>query len=88
MENIDNMGRNSLEALARDNLTQAGRKKLFREIVAGAVTLSLLAAGLLYTYVLKGTQPVIPQLLYFLGFLIEGVPVIVAGLRGVCKAGS
>ena len=83
MENIDNMTRNSLEALSRDNLTEAARKKLKVEIICGAATLALLATGLLYTYVLGNTFPVVPQLLYFIGFLIEGVPVIVAGVKGI-----
>ena len=83
MENIDNMTRNSLEALSRDNLNEDSRKKLQKEILSGVATLCLLAAGLLYTYVLGNPYPVIPPLLYFIGFLIEGVPVIVAGIKGL-----
>ncbi|MBE6580270.1 MAG: cation-translocating P-type ATPase [Ruminococcaceae bacterium] len=83
MENIDNMGRNSLEALSRDNLTDLGRKKLTRDIICGVITLTCLACGLFYTYVLKGQHAIVPQLLYFIGVLIEGVPVLVAGLKGI-----
>jgi len=83
MENIDNMGRNSLEALSRENLTDEGRKKLTKDILCGVATICCLAVGLLYTYVLRGSYPVVPQLLYFIGVLIEGVPVIVAGLKGL-----
>ncbi len=83
MENIDNMTRNSLEALSRDNLNEASRKKLKVEILSGAATLCLLAAGLLYTYVLGNPYPVIPSLLYFIGFLIEGLPVIITGIKGI-----
>ncbi len=83
MENIDNMTRNSLEALSRENLTEASRKKLRVEILCGVATLALLAAGLIYTYLLGNPYPVVPPLLYFIGFLIEGVPVIVAGIKGV-----
>jgi len=83
MENIDNMTRNSLEALSKENLTDAGKKKLQTEIVSGILTLCLLGAGLLYTYVLGNPYPVVPQLLYFIGVLIEGVPVIVTGIRGL-----
>ena len=32
MENIDHIARNSLEALSRDNLNEAARKKLHFEI--------------------------------------------------------
>lgn len=83
MENIDNMTRNSLEALSRDNLTEAGKKKLRTEILCGVITLCLLGAGLLYTYVLGNPYPVVPQLLYFIGVLIEGLPVIVTGIKGL-----
>ena len=83
MENIDQMGKNSLEALSRDNLTDAGRKKLTRDILCGAATLTCLAVGLFYTYVLKNPYPVVPQLLYFIGFIIEGIPVLVAGVKGI-----
>ena len=83
MENIDNMTRNSLEALSRDNLNDAARKKLRVEILCGIATLALLATGLIYTYLLGNPYPILPPILYFIGFLIEGVPVIVAGIKGI-----
>ena len=83
MENIDNMGKNTLEALSRDNLTESGRKKLTREIVCGMVAICCLVSGLIYTYVIKGAYAVVPSLLYFIGFLIEGIPVIVQAVKGV-----
>ena len=83
MENIDHIGRNSLEALSRDNLTEQARRKLTRDILCGAATLCLLAVGLIYTYVFGKTDSILPQLLYFVGFLIEGVPVIVTGVKGI-----
>ncbi len=83
MENINNMTRNSLEAAARDNLTADAKKKLRVEILCGVATLALLAAGLIYTYLLGNPFPVVPQLMYFIGFLIEGVPVIVVGIKGL-----
>ena len=64
MENIDHMGRNSLEALSRDNLTEKGRHKLARDIICGAATLCLLAVGLIYTYVLGRGDSILPHLLY------------------------
>lgn len=83
MENIDNMTRNSLEALSRDNLNETAKKRLQRDIVCGVITLSLLAAGLIYTYLLGNPYPAVPNLLYFLGFLMEGVPVIWTGMKGL-----
>ena len=49
MENIDNMGKNSLESLSRDNLTEKGKKKLRREIICGAAAIACLLVGLLYS---------------------------------------
>ena len=83
MENIDNMGVNTLEALSRDNLSEKGRKKITREIISGAAALSCLIVGLIYTYLIKGSYPIVPQLLYFIGFLIEGIPVMISGIRGI-----
>lgn len=83
MESINNMSKNALEALARENLSDGARKRLKNDIIRGAISLSLLAAGLIYTYVLGNPHPVVPQLLYFIGFLIEGIPVIVVGVKGV-----
>lgn len=83
MEHIDHMGRRSLEALSRENLTERGKKKLLVDIVCGAITLSLLAVGLIYTYLLGGAYEILPQMLYFIGALIEGVPVILSGVRGI-----
>ena len=83
MENINNMGRNTLEALSRDNLSEQGRKKLSRELISGAIAICCLLVGIVYTYVIKGPFPIVAQFLYFIGFLIEGVPVIVTGVKGV-----
>lgn len=83
MENIDHMTSNSLEALRRDNLTASAQKKLRIEILSGCVSLCLLAAGLLYTYLLGNPYPVVPQLLYFIGVLIEGIPIMITGIRGL-----
>ena len=79
------MGENTLKALARENLTPEGRKKLRRELLGGMITLALLAAGLLYTYILGEPYSVVPGLFYFAGFLVEGLPVIVTGVRGVFR---
>ncbi len=83
MENLDHMGSNTLQNLQKNNLTEAGRKKLTREIVSAMISLCCLAVGLIYTYVLKGPYPIVPRLLYVIGFLIQGVPIVVTGIRGI-----
>ena len=85
MENIDHMTSNSLEALQRNNLTESAQKKLRFEILSGAVSICILLAGLLYTYLLGNPYPVVPQLMYFVGVMIEGLPIIITGIRGLLK---
>ncbi|MBQ2308682.1 MAG: hypothetical protein II373_03810, partial [Clostridia bacterium] len=79
MENLDNIAKSSLEALSKDNLTVKGKKKLRREIISGAIALSCLAVGLIYSWIFP-TKAVVPALLYTVGFLIEGIPVFWAAL--------
>ena len=82
MENIDNIAKNSLEALSRDNLTEKGKKKLKREIVSGAIALVCLFVGLLVSWIFPD-KTTLPALFYTVGFFIEGIPVIFVALKGV-----
>lgn len=82
MENIDHIGRNSLEALSRDNLTQNNKRKLRREILCGAVALICLAVGLICRFAFPEKETV-PAVFYTVGFLIEGIPVFAAAVKGV-----
>lgn len=82
MENIDNMAERSLEALSRDNLTDSGKRRLRREIICGAIALSCLAVGLIYSAVFPGRKT-IPALIYTIGFLIEAIPIFVASIKGI-----
>ncbi|MBQ9080333.1 MAG: cation-translocating P-type ATPase [Clostridia bacterium] len=82
MENINNMAANSLESLSRDNLTSSGKKRLAREIICGAVAVSCLIVGLIYSRIFPNNTT-IPALLYTVGFLVEGIPVFVAAVKGI-----
>ncbi len=82
MENIDNMAERSLEALSRDNLTDSGKRRLRLEIICGAIALSCLAVGLIYSAVFPGRKT-IPALIYTIGFLIEAIPIFVASIKGI-----
>ncbi len=82
MENIDNMASNSLEALSRDNLTTDGKKKLRRSIIGGAVAISCIIVGLIYSAIFPG-RAVVSALLYTIGFLVEGIPVFAAAIKGI-----
>ncbi len=82
MENINNMAANSLESLSRENLSERGKRRLTREIVCGAVAISCLAVGLLCSRIFP-TNVTLPALLYTVAFLVEGIPVLVAAVKGI-----
>lgn len=82
MENIDQIGKNSLEALSRDNLTERNKRRLGREIFSGAVALICLITGLIFSLVYPD-KDVVPALIYTVGVLVEGIPVAVAAVRGI-----
>ncbi len=83
MENIDNMAKNSLEALSKEAMTEKEQGKLQREIIAGAVALSCLAVGFLYTIFFPSKSAVIPALFYTIGFLVEGIPIFISAVKGI-----
>ena len=82
MENLDNIAKNSLEALSKNNLTEQAKKKLRREIICGAIALACLAVGIVYSLAFP-TKATISALLYTVAFLIEGIPVLCAAVKGV-----
>ena len=82
MENLDNIAKNSLEALSKNNLTEQAKKKLRREIICGAIALACLAVGIVYSLAFP-TKTTISALLYTVAFLIEGIPVLCAAVKGV-----
>ncbi len=82
MENIDHIAKNSLKALSTDKISQKEQNKLRRDILSGAVALSCLAVGLIYT-LLFPQKEIVPALFYTIAFLVEGIPVFVAAVKGV-----
>ncbi|MBQ7376628.1 MAG: cation-translocating P-type ATPase [Clostridia bacterium] len=82
MENLDNIAKSSLEALSKNNLTEVAKKKLRREIVCGAIALACLAVGIVYSLIFP-TKATISALLYTIAFLIEGIPVLCAAVKGI-----
>ncbi len=82
MENINNMAGNTLKALSRDNLTQTGKKRLFKEIISGTAAISCLVVGLIYSMIFP-TNETVPAILYTIGFLIEGIPIFITAVKGI-----
>ena len=82
LESINNMGQKNLELLAKDNLTEDGKKHLRRELIGAAISLALLGAGLLYSYIFP-LQKTVPALLYTVAFLIQTIPIFHEAIEGV-----
>ncbi len=82
MENLDNIAKNSLEALAKDNLNDKNRRSLTVNLVSAAAALVCIAVGLIYSIVFPD-KTTLPALFYTIGFLIEGIPVFAAALNGI-----
>lgn len=84
MENIDNMAKNSLNSFSKDLLTEEEKKRIQKDVVKAVISLSCVATGLIYTFIFPG-QEIVPALFYTVGFIIEGVPIIIVALRGVIR---
>lgn len=82
MENIDNIAKKSLEALAKDNLNEKNKRSLTVNLLSAAASLVCIAVGLIYSWVFPD-KTTVPALLYTVGFLIEGIPVFAAALKGI-----
>lgn len=82
MENIDNMAKNSLHSLSREELTGNEQHKIKNDIIRAAIALSCLAVGLVYAFIFPDNK-VTPALFYTVGFLVEGIPVFVAAVKGI-----
>lgn len=82
MENIDNMAKNSINTFSREALTIPEKKKIRTEIIKGAIALCCLAIGLIFNAIFPGKETV-PALFYTIGFLVQGVPIIVTGIKSI-----
>ena len=81
MENIDNMGKNTLENLAAQNLSVEGKKKLSREIQSALTALICLVAGWAYSLIFP-EKTAISALIYVIGIVIESTDIFVTAVKG------
>ena len=82
MENIDNMAKNSLNALSKEQLTNEEQQKIKKQVIKATVSVSCLIVGLIYN-LLFPTKTVVPALFYTIGFLIEGIPIFLVAVKGI-----
>ena len=84
MENLTNTAAHMLEDFQRDELTQGEKSKLSREIVTALIALTCLAAGLLFRLLSPG-QAAVAGLIYSVGVLVEGVPLLATAVQGFLR---
>ena len=82
MKNINHVGTDNLESLSRKNLSNSKKRKLKFEIISAAIALSCIAIGLIYEIFFPSNKIIAP-LFYTIGFLVEGIPVFKATIKGV-----
>ena len=82
MKNISHTGTDNLEALSHTNLSRSKRRQLKAEILSAAVSLVCIAIGLIYQFFFPNNT-MVPPLFYTIGFLVEGVPVLLTAIKGI-----
>lgn len=82
MENIDHMGKNSLNSLSKEKLTNQEQQKIKKQVIKSTISLSCLIVGLLYSF-LYPSRTTVPAFIYTIGFLVEGIPIFITAYKGV-----
>ena len=82
MENIDNMARNSLNALSQEELTETEQHKIKKQVIKSTISVSCLLVGFLYS-LLFPSKTIVSALIYTVGFLVEGIPVVIVAVKGI-----
>ena len=79
---MSHAGADNLEALSHSNLSRSKQRQLSYEIISAAISLICIAIGLVYQFFFPENIIVAP-IFYTIGFLIEGIPVFIAALKGI-----
>jgi len=82
MENIDNMAKNSLNALSQEELTDTEQHKIKKQVIKSTISVSCLLVGFIYSLIFPN-KTIVSALIYTIGFLVEGIPVIIVAVKGV-----
>ena len=82
MKDISHAGADNLESLSTTNLSRSKQRQLRGEIISAAISLICIAIGLVYQFFFPENIIVAP-LFYTVGFLLEGLPVLITAVKGV-----
>ena len=81
MENLTHTADHVLEDFHSADLSQGEKRKISREISTALAAMTCLVTGLIYKLVFP-QQAVVAGLIYSVGVLIEGVPLLVTAIQG------
>ncbi len=81
MEDISNMGKKTLLELSKENLSGEDKKRIEYDIIAAIASLGALVGGAIYERLFPQKASV-AALIYLIGILIEGIPILVTAIRG------
>ncbi len=81
MRDIENMGKQRLAELSVESLSAADRRRITRNLLLDFIALGALLTGLCYEWLFPAKAS-IAALIYLIGILIEGVPMLITAVRG------
>ncbi len=82
MKNIEHVGTDNLEAISNTGLSVSKQRKIKFEIISAMIAIGCLLIGLIYRFFLP-KDVIVASLCFTIGFLVEGVPVLWAAIKGV-----
>lgn len=81
MEDISNMGKQSLVELSRESLSENDKRRIEYDIIASIASLGALAAGFIYQRLFPD-KGAVAAMIYLVGILIQGVPIVITAVKG------
>ncbi len=81
MRDIENMGKQRLAELSVEELSGKDKNRIIRSLTADFVALGALLAALCYQWLFPA-RPSVVALIYLVGILVEGIPMLVTAVRG------
>ncbi|MBO4792340.1 MAG: cation-translocating P-type ATPase, partial [Clostridia bacterium] len=82
MENIDHIAKNSLDSIARNNLSEEGKKHIITDVITGSVGIAALVIGLIIGRVFPERQTV-KALIFTVGIAAELIPILISAVSGI-----
>lgn len=82
MKNIENMAQDSISAMSQEHLSEAEKSGIQKNITRIAAALVCLVVGLLSSWIFP-SKTTVPALFYTVGFLIEGIPILITAIKGI-----